>query len=114
MFWKMCCASVKGAMPIHCVPSAPMWVPMTTLRPIHIAMVWQPMPADTMLPSGAWVEELCGQPEQNQAVRTAVGSLLREWISSRRLSQFSADSMRVLRDRRFSSARTMTSDSNSP
>lgn len=31
------------------------WVPITTLRFIHMAMVWQPMPADTMLPSGATV-----------------------------------------------------------
>ena len=47
--------SVKGAMPIHCVPSAPMWVPMTTLRPIHIAMV----AADAGRHDaavGAWVE----------------------------------------------------------
>ena len=40
-------------------------------------MVWQPMPAETMLPSGATVELLCGQPEQDQAVRVAVGSLSR-------------------------------------
>jgi hypothetical protein len=91
-----------------------MWVPITTLRPIHIAMVWQPIPAETMLPSGATVELLCGQPEQYQAVRTVVGSLLRAWISSRRLSQASADSMRVLRDRRLSQRTAMTSDSNSP
>ena len=57
-------------------------VPITTLRFIHMAMVWQPMPADTTLPSGATVELLCGQPEQNQAVRAAVGSLVRAWISS--------------------------------
>jgi hypothetical protein len=77
MFWKMCLVSVNGAMPIHCAPSAPMCVPITTLRSIHIAIVWQPMPAETTLPSTAWVELLCGQPEQYQAVRAAVGSLLR-------------------------------------
>ena len=49
-----------------------------------MAMVWQPMPAETMLPSGAVVELLCGQPEQYQAVRVAVGSLARAWISSSR------------------------------
>ena len=54
-----------------------MWVPITTLRFIHIAIVWQPMPAETTLPSTAWVEVLCGQPEQYQAVRAAVGSLPR-------------------------------------
>ena len=48
MFWKMCLVSVNGAMPIHCAPSAPMCVPITTLRPIHIAIVWQPMPAETI------------------------------------------------------------------
>ncbi len=114
MFWKMCCVSVKGCMPIHCAPSAPMWVPMTTPRFIHIAIVWQPMPADTMLPSGALVEVLCGQPEQYQAERVSVVSALRLWISSRRLIQPSADSSLVLRDRRACSARAMMSDSNSP
>ena len=54
-----------------------MWVPITTLRSIHIAIVWQPMPAETMLPSGATVELLCGQPEQYHAVRVAVVNLLR-------------------------------------
>ena len=114
MFWKMCLTSVNGAMPIHCAPSAPMCVPMVTLRPIHIAMVWQPMPAETTLPSGTCVEELCGQPEQNHAVRPVVASLLRAWISSRRLIQVSADSTRALRDRRAVSARPITSESNSP
>ncbi len=114
MFWKMCLVSVNGAMPIHCAPSAPMWVPITTLRSIHIAIVWQPMPADTMLPSGAWSLLLCGQPEQYQAVRVSEVSELRLWISSRRLIQPSADSSLVLRDRRACRARAMMSDSNSP
>src|ERR1700736_7050303 len=106
--------SVNGAMPIHCAPSAPMCVPITTLRPIHIAIVWQPIPAETKLPSTALVELLCGQPEQYEAVRTAVGSLLRAWISSRRESHVAADSTVALRDRRPVSARPITSDSNSP
>src|SRR6202171_6687692 len=114
MFWKICLVSVKGAMPIHCAPPAPLGVPHATLRPIHIAMVWQPIPAETKLPSTALVELLCGQPEQYQAVRTAVGSLLRAWISSRRESHFSADSTRALRDRRPVSAGPITADSNSP
>ncbi len=114
MFWKMCLTSVNGAMPIHCAPSAPMCVPMTTLRPIHIAIVWQPMPADTRLPAGARVELLCGQPEQYQAVRTDVASLARAWISSIRATQASADSMRAFCDRRFTSARPTMSASNSP
>jgi hypothetical protein len=28
------------------------------------AIVWQPIPAPTSVPSGTFVEELCGQPEQ--------------------------------------------------
>jgi hypothetical protein len=42
-----------------------------------MAIVWQPMPAETTLPSGATVELLCGQPEQYHAVRVAVASLPR-------------------------------------
>src|SRR4030095_14886073 len=37
MFWKMCLVSVKGTIPIHCAPSAPMCVPITTLRALHLA-----------------------------------------------------------------------------
>jgi hypothetical protein len=91
-----------------------MWVPITQLRSIHIAIVWQPMPAETIEPSGAAVELLCGQPEQNQAVRLAVCTLSRAWISSRRFSQASADSTRAFCDSRLVKARPMTSDSNSP
>ena len=32
------------------------------------SMVWQPMPPPTRVP-GAWVEELCGQPEQKNGWR---------------------------------------------
>ena len=91
-----------------------MWVPIVTWRFIHIAIVWQPMPADTTLPSIALVELLCGHPEQYQAVRTVVSSLLRLAISSSRFNQSSADSTLALRDRRFTRARLMCSDSNSP
>src|SRR4026207_940852 len=41
----MCCSLVKGAWPIHGVPSAPMCVKVEVLRSIHTAMKWQPMPA---------------------------------------------------------------------
>src|ERR1700730_7546961 len=98
MFWKMCLVSVNGAIPIHCAPSAPMWVPITTLRFIHIAIVWQPIPADTTLSLGATVYALCGHPEQYQAVRATVTGFTRVWISSSRLIHVSADSSRVLRD----------------
>jgi hypothetical protein len=37
-------------------------------------IVWQPIPAPTSVPSGALIELLCGQPEQKNGVRTAMGS----------------------------------------
>ena len=37
-------------------------------------MVWQPMPPPTSVPSGAAMEELCGQPEQKNGARWAIGS----------------------------------------
>ena len=33
-------------------------------------MKWQPMPASARLPSGTWVEVLCGQPEQKVGTRS--------------------------------------------
>ena len=37
-------------------------------------IVWQPMPPPTSVPSGALTEELCGQPEQKNGARWAIGS----------------------------------------
>ena len=52
-------------MPIHGVPSAPIWVKVLVSRcGIQLARKWQPMPAKERLPSGTFVEVLCGQPEQ--------------------------------------------------
>ena len=83
MFWKRCGVSVKGATPIHCAPSAPMWVTPMIPRSMPMAMPWQPMPAAATLPSGTTVERLCGQPEQKNAVRAIVKGLGRRFISSR-------------------------------
>ena len=44
---------------------------MLPARPgsIIITMLWQPIPAPTSEPSGTFVDELCGQPEQKNGVR---------------------------------------------
>ena len=60
----MCLVLLNGACPIHGAPSPPMCVKVDVLRSIHRDMKWQPMPAVARLPSGTWVEVLCGQPEQ--------------------------------------------------
>ena len=60
----MCFSSVNGAWPIHGVPSPPICVKVAVLRFMKIASVWQPMPAVARLPSGTFVEVLCGHPEQ--------------------------------------------------
>jgi hypothetical protein len=41
-----------------------MCVYVDVLRSIQIDMTWQPMPAVARLPSGTFVDVLCGQPEQ--------------------------------------------------
>ena len=64
MLANTCGHSVNGACPIQGAPSAPMWVKVEVLRSIQTAMKWQPIPAMARLPSGTWVEVLCGQPEQ--------------------------------------------------
>ena len=60
----MCFSSVNGAWPIHGTPSPPMCVNSEVARSIQIAITWQPMPAVARLPSGTFVDVLCGQPEQ--------------------------------------------------
>ena len=75
-FWTRWLSSVNGAMPIHCAPSPPICV-MPVISPLPSGfsrtIVWQPMPAPTSVPSGAFVELLCGQPEQKNGVRCAIG-----------------------------------------
>ena len=77
---------MNGAMPIHCAPSPPICV-MPVISPLpsgfSSTIVWQPMPAPTSVPSGACTELLCGQPEQKNGVRCAIGSSAgRPWISA--------------------------------
>ena len=85
-FWTRWLSSVNGAMPIHCAPSPPICV-MPVISPLpsgfSSTIVWQPMPAPTSVPSGAFTELLCGQPEQKNGVRCAIGSSAgRPWISA--------------------------------
>ena len=40
------------------------------------AIQWQPMPASARLPSGTFVERLCGQPAQKPGLRIGGGRLL--------------------------------------
>ena len=72
-FWIRCGWSTKSAMPIHWAPSLPMQVsPVSSPNrssSISRVMVWQPMPAPTRDPSGAWVLRLWGQPEQKNGER---------------------------------------------
>ena len=62
MFWKMWPVSGEGAILIHWAFFRRPRVPITTFLSIHMA-AWQPMPAETVLPSG---RRSCasGQPEQ--------------------------------------------------
>ncbi len=73
MFWMRCSSSTNGAIPNHWAPSLPIAV-RPTMWPtrsgsINITMLWQPMPAPTSAPSGTFVDELCGQPEQKNGER---------------------------------------------
>ena len=65
-----CASVVKGACPTQATPSPPIWLKLTVLRSIHTAMKWQPMPASAREPSGTRVLVLCGQPLQNQGMRS--------------------------------------------
>ena len=48
-----------------------MWVaPMVFRSGIAAAMMWQPMPAPAIEPSGTTVEVLCGQPAQKLGGRS--------------------------------------------
>src|ERR671916_12335 len=76
-FWTRCRSSVNGAWPIHWAPSPPICVrPVISPLPSGFSntIVWQPMPAPTSVPSGALIELLCGQPEQKNGDRCAIGS----------------------------------------
>ena len=79
------------AAPIHCAPSPPIWVSPTTSPTcsgsMNKAMVWQPIPAPTSVPSGTLVDELCGQPEQKYGVRSVIA---RGVASARSLASITA------------------------
>ena len=67
----MCWSLLKGCWPTQGTPSPPICVKPTVLRSIQMLMKWQPMPAMAREPSGTRVLVLCGQPEQNQGMRSA-------------------------------------------
>ena len=99
---------MNGAWPIHCAPSPPICVmPVTSPLPSGFSstIVWQPMPPPTSVPSGALSDELCGQPEQKNGERWAIGSSgRRPWISASLRSRPSTES--IARPRRSSRAAT--------
>ena len=77
-------------MPIHCAPSPPICViPVISPLPSGLSstIVWQPIPPPTIVPSGAWSDELCGQPEQKNGVRCAIGSSARRPCDLSELAQ---------------------------
>src|SRR5215216_110027 len=84
-FCTRCRSSVYGAMPIHWAPSPPICV-MPVISPLPSGLsrtiVWQPMPAPTSVPSGALIEELCGQPEQKNGARCAIGRAARDAVEA--------------------------------
>ena len=108
-FWNRCGSSTNGAMPIHWLPSPPIWVmPVMVPRdppPMKLTMPWQPMPAPTSEPSGTRVPVLCGQPEQKNGVRTAweLSESCRRWTSRGGASRSAGRAM--VRTRRNGSTR---------
>ena len=81
MFWMKWSRSRNGAMPIHCIPSPPIWDrPVTVpacVSSISSTRAWQPMPAPTRVPGSGLVELLCGQPEQKYGTRLTSGRVTR-------------------------------------
>ena len=117
-FWTRWVSSVKGAMPIHCAPSPPICV-MPVISPLPSGLsrtiVWQPIPPPTSVPSGALIELLCGQPEQKNGVRCAIGSVAgRPSIAASSRRRASTESSRTPRAaRRAATARAIRSASRS-
>ena len=66
-------------MPIHCIPSPPIWDRPVTVpacdSSISSTRAWQPMPPPTRVPGSGLVELLCGQPEQKYGTRPISGGL---------------------------------------
>src|SRR6188474_1791841 len=92
MFAKMCFVFVNGDWPSQDAPSPPMWVKVDVLRSIQIDMKWQPIPATARLPSGTFVDVLCGQPEQKYGVR-AIAIL--DWPSAASFALMNAMRARI-------------------
>ena len=86
-FWNRWGSATNGAMPIHWLPSPPIWViPVIVPRgspPMKLTIPWQPMPAPTREPSGTRVPVLWGQPEQKNGVRTACGLSVNASLAAR-------------------------------
>ena len=78
-FWMKCLRSVKGSIPSHVMPSLPMaQIPARCPKRSsenNVVMPWHPMPAPYKLPSGTFVPQLCGQPEQNHGVRDTASAI---------------------------------------
>ena len=68
-------------MPIHCIPSPPIWDRPVTVpacdSSISSTRAWQPMPPPTRVPGSGLVELLCGQPEQKYGTRLTSGRVVR-------------------------------------
>ena len=76
--------------------------------------MWQPIPAPTSVPSGALTELLCGQPEQKNGARCAIGrGWLRAAISSSVRMRASTESIRTLRPSRAATTLAIESASSS-
>ena len=85
------CFSVEKAdWPTQGTPSPPIWVKPMVLLSIHTVIKWQPIPAMAREPSGTRVEVLCGQPEQNQGMRSANAPLLVSSSMARSLASSTA------------------------
>ena len=70
MLANTCCVPLCPATPSQAAPSPPIWEIVMVLRSIATAIRWQPTPPSAQLPSGTLVDWLCGQPGQNQGVRS--------------------------------------------
>src|SRR5712672_571008 len=84
MFCVKWSRSRNGAMPIHCIPSPPIWDRPVTVpacaSSISRTRAWQPMPAPTSVPGSGLVELVCGKPEQKYGTRLTSESIT--WLGS--------------------------------
>ena len=71
MLANTCGISTKLDRPSQWTPSPPIWLKVRVASPCSSAMMWQPIPATAVLPSGTLVEVACGQPAQKVGVRAS-------------------------------------------